>query len=59
MGGINEDSGEMTVFATEYSLTKFTEADQATALGLSRTSIAGPQVVPKVANGSIILEVNK
>jgi len=59
VGGINEDSGEMTVFATEYSLTKFTEADQATALGLSRTSIAGPQVVPKVANGSIVLEVNK
>ena len=59
VGAINEDSGNLTVFATEYNPAKFTETDQATALGTSRTSIAAPQIVPGVKNGSIFLEVNQ
>ena len=59
VGAINEDNGKLTVFATEYDPAKFVETDEATALGLGRTSIAGPQIVPTVQNGSIVLEVNK
>lgn len=59
VGGINEDSGKITIFATEYDPAKFAETDSSTTLGLSRTSIAGPQIVPRVNNGSIILEVNQ
>ena len=59
VGAINEDNGKLTVFATEYDPAKFVETDEATALGLGRTSIAGPQIVPMVQNGSIVLEVNK
>ena len=59
VGAINEDSGEITIFATEYDPTKFSETDSSTALGQSRTSIAGPQIVPGVNNGSIVLEVNQ
>jgi predicted phage tail protein len=59
VGAVNEDQGEITVFATEYNPSKFTEADSSTILGLSRISIAGPQVVPAVDNGSIVLEVNQ
>ena len=59
VGAINEDSGELTIFATEYDPSKFTETDEATALGLSRTSVAGPQIVPGVNKNSIVLEVNQ
>ena len=59
VGAINEDDGKITIFATEYDPAKFSETDSSTALGLSRTSIAGPQIVPSVNNGSIILEVNQ
>jgi predicted phage tail protein len=59
VGAINEDSGEITIFATEYDPAKFSETDSSTALGLSRTSVAGPQIVPGVNNGSIVLEVNQ
>jgi len=59
VGGINEDSGKITIFATEYDPAKFAETDSSTTLGLSRTSVAGPQIVPRVNKGSIILEVNQ
>ena len=59
VGAINEDSGKITIFATEYDPAKFSETDSSTTLGLSRTSVAGPQIVPGVNNGSIILEVNQ
>tara|TARA_R110000772_G_scaffold57950_1_gene131142 strand:- start:1181 stop:3277 length:2097 start_codon:yes stop_codon:yes gene_type:complete len=59
VGAINEDSGELTIFATEYDPSKFTETDEATALGLSRISVAGPQIVPGVNKNSIVLEVNQ
>ena len=59
VGAINEDSGELTIFATEYDPSKFTETDETTALGLSRTSVAGPQIVPGVNKNSIVLEVNQ
>ena len=52
-----EDSGIVTVLASLYDESKFTETDSATTLGLTRTSIAGPQVVPSVQGGSIVLEV--
>jgi predicted phage tail protein len=59
VGAINEDNGEMTIFATEYDPAKFEEVDQATALGTSRTSVAGPQIVPSVNRASILLEINQ
>jgi predicted phage tail protein len=59
VGAINEDSGEMTIFATQYDPAKFSETDSSTVLGLSRTAIAGPQIVPSVNRGSIVLEVNQ
>jgi predicted phage tail protein len=59
VGAINEDNGKITIFATEYDPAKFSETDSSTALGLSRTSIAGPQIAPAVNRGSIILEVNQ
>lgn len=59
VGAINEDSGEMTIFATEYDPAKFTEVDESTILGASRTSIAAPQIVPSISSGSIVLEVNQ
>ena len=59
VGAINEDSGKITIFATEYDPAKFSGTDSSTTLGLSRTSVAGPQIVPSVNNGSIILEVNQ
>jgi len=59
VGAINEDSGKITIFATEYDPAKFSETDSSTTLGLSRTSVAGPQIVPSVNNGSIVLEVNQ
>lgn len=52
-----EDSGIVTIMASLYDETKFTTTDSATTLGLTRTSIAGPQVVPSVQGGSIVLEV--
>lgn len=54
-----EDNGIITVMASLYDEDKFTETDNATTLGLTRTSIAGPQVVPGVQGSSIILEVPK
>ena len=54
-----EDNGIITVMASLYDENKFTETDNATTLGLTRTSIAGPQVVPGVQGSSIILEVPK
>jgi predicted phage tail protein len=59
VGAINEDTGELTVFATEYDPSKFTETDQGTILGSNRASVAGPQIVPSVNRGSIVLEVNQ
>jgi predicted phage tail protein len=59
VGAINEDTGELTVFATEYDPSKFTETDQGTILGANRASVAGPQIVPSVNRGSIVLEVNQ
>ena len=59
VGAINEDDGKITIFATEYDPAKFSETDSSTALGLSRVSVAGPQIIPGVNNGSIILEVNQ
>ena len=59
VGAINEDDGKITIFATEYDPAKFSETDSSTALGLSRVSVAGPQIIPGVSNGSIILEVNQ
>jgi predicted phage tail protein len=59
VGAINEDSGEMTIFATQYDPAKFSETDSSTVLGLSRTAIAGPQIVPSVNRGSIVLEVSQ
>jgi predicted phage tail protein len=54
-----EDNGIITVMASLYDEDKFTETDNTTTLGLTRTSIAGPQVVPGVQGSSIILEVPK
>jgi len=59
VGAINEDNGKITIFATEYDPAKFSETDSSTALGLSRTSVAGPQIAPAVNKDSIILEVNQ
>ena len=59
VGAINEDDGKITIFATEYDPAKFSETDSSTALGLSRVSVAGPQIIPRVNNGSIVLEVNQ
>ena len=54
---VTEDDGVVTVLGALYDESKFVLADTSTILGLTRTSIAGPQVVPVVAGGSIILEV--
>jgi predicted phage tail protein len=54
---VTEDDGVVTVLGALYDESKFILADTSTILGLTRTSIAGPQVVPAVAGGSIILEV--
>ena len=59
VGAINEDDGKLTVFATQYNPAKFAETDESTVLGLARASVAGPQIVPSVNSGSIILEVNQ
>ena len=52
-----EDNGIVTIMASLYDESKFALADQGTIFGSSRTSIAGPQIVPVVRSGSIILEV--
>ncbi len=54
---VAEDDGIVTVLASLYAEEKFSATDNDTILGESRTSIAGPSVVPAVAGGSIILEV--
>lgn len=54
---VTEDEGIVTVLASLYAEEKFAATDNDTILGESRTSIAGPSVVPAVAGGSIILEV--
>jgi predicted phage tail protein len=54
-----EDQGIVTVMASLYNEDKFTLTDSGTILGLSRSSIAGPQVVPSVDGGSITLEVTQ
>lgn len=54
---VTEDSGIVTVLASLYDETKFTLTDSETILGETKSSVAGPQVVPSVAGGSIILEV--
>jgi len=54
---VNEDEGVVTVLAALYDESKFALADQGTILSVTRTSIAGPQVVPRVNGNSIILEV--
>jgi len=56
---LTEDNGIVTIMASLYDESKFTTTDNSTTLGLTRTSIAGPQVVPGVRGGSIILEVSK
>lgn len=53
---VNEDEGVVTVLGALYDENKFSLTDSGTILGVTRTSIAGPQVVPAVAGGSIILE---
>lgn len=52
-----EEEGVVTVLASLYDESKFALVDNGTLLGASKTSIAGPSVVPAVAGGSIILEV--
>lgn len=52
-----EEEGMVTVMGALYDETKFTATDNGTVLGLTRTSIAGPQVSPAVIGGSIVLEV--
>jgi predicted phage tail protein len=59
VGAVNEDDGKLTIFATEYNPAKFAETDESTMLGLARASVAGPQIVPGVNSGSIVLEVNQ
>jgi predicted phage tail protein len=54
---VNEDDGVVTVLGALYDETKFALVDSGTNLGLTRTSIGGPSVVPSIAGGSIILEV--
>lgn len=54
-----EDQGIVTVMASLYNEDKFTLTDDSTIVGLSRTSIAGPQVVPSVQESSITLEVTQ
>jgi predicted phage tail protein len=52
-----EENGVVTVLGALYDETKFALTDESTQLSVSRSSIAGPQVVPKVNGGSIVLEV--
>lgn len=54
---VTEDSGIVTVLAALYDPSKFTLADESTSIGLTRTSIAGPEIVPTISGGSIVLEV--
>jgi predicted phage tail protein len=54
---VNEDEGVVTVLGALYDETKFALVDSGTNLGLTRTSIGGPSVVPSIAGGSIVLEV--
>jgi hypothetical protein len=54
-----EDQGIVTVMASLYDENKFTLTDESTIVGLSRTSVAGPQVVPSVQGSSITLEVTQ
>lgn len=54
---VAENDGKVTVLASLYNEVKFSLTDSETILGESRTSIAGPQVVPTVQGGSIVLEV--
>ena len=54
-----EDQGIVTVMASLYDENKFTLTDESTIVGLSRASVAGPQVVPSVDGDSITLEVTQ
>jgi len=52
-----EEDGIVTVLGALYDATKFALTDESTQLSVSRSSVAGPQAVPKVSGESIILEV--
>jgi predicted phage tail protein len=54
---VNEDEGVVTVLGALYDEDKFALTDNATIIGLTRASVAGPQVVPAVIGASIVLEV--
>lgn len=56
---ITEDQGIVTVLASLYAEEKFDLTENFRVLGLTQTSIAGPQVAPAVVGGSIVLEVNQ
>lgn len=56
---VTEDDGIVTVLGSLYAEEKFSLTDNSTVLGLTQTSIAGPQVAPAVVNESIVLEVNQ
>ena len=54
-----EDDGIVTVMASLYDETKFSLTDSETNLGLTRASIAGPQILPIVQGSTIQLEVTQ